>query len=145
MKVILLQDVKGQGKKGDVVDVSDGYAVNFLIKKKLAEEATADKVNAINLKKAADDFHREQEIEEFRKQKTILDGTELNIDVKKGENGKFFGSITSKEIAEELSKQGIAVDKKKIVLTAPIKMTGGYTLEIKLCSGVVAKLKVNIR
>lgn len=144
MKVILTADVKGQGKKGDVVEVNDGYARNFLMKRNLAEEATADKLNALNLKKQALDFHYAQEVAAYRELKEKLDAAELTIEVKKGESGKFFGSITSKEIADALQKQGLIVDKKKIVLTSPIKTPGALTLEVKLHPGITAKLKVTI-
>lgn len=144
MKVILTQDVKGQGKKGDIIEVNDGYARNFLFKKSVAEEATADKLNALSLRKEAADFHHKELVAEFEQLKEKLEKTTLEVNVKKGENGKFFGSITSKEIAEELAKVGLNVDKKKIVLTSPIKNTGAVTLDVKLFAGITAKLNIII-
>lgn len=144
MKVILLQDVKGKGKKGDVIEVNDGYARNFLFSKKLAEVATADSINAIENKKQAEAYHREQEKKLAEEQKTQMDAITLELKVKCGESGKIFGSVTSKEIAEALEKKGIAIDKKKIVIKDSIKNAGVYALEVKLYPGVTATLKVSV-
>ena len=124
MKVILLSDVKGTGKKGQILEVSDGYARNCLLKKKLAVEATASALNENAQKKAA---------EEKR----------IDIGVKCGD-GKMYGSVTTADIAEGLKKQGIEIDKKKIVLKENIKALGVFEIEIKVYAGISAKVKVNI-
>ena len=142
MKVILKEDVKGQGKKGDVVNVNDGYARNFLFPKHLAEEANTANLNSINIKKDAEKFHHEEELKIALKLKEEISAVVLELYLKAGAGGKVFGSITSKEIAETLSLKGHDVDKKKIVLKEPIKCAGEYNIEIKLCQGISAFLKV---
>ncbi len=142
MKVILKQDVKGQGKKGDIVNVNDGYARNFLIPKGLAVEATADAVNSAILKKQAAEYHKEMERKEALAAKQRLDNLTVSLKVKCGESGKIFGSITSAQISDKLSEMGYNVDKKKIVLKEPIKNAGTYTLDVKLYPEITAKLKV---
>lgn len=144
MKVILNQDIKGQGKKGDVVDVSDGYASNFLLPKKLARLADANNLNSVNIKKEADKFRFEQEKAEALKLCEEINKTVIVIPIKCGENGKVFGSITSKEISEYLLKQNLDIDKKKIVLKEPIKNTGKYVLDIKVFPEISAKLNIEI-
>ncbi len=144
MKVLLLQDVKGSGKKGDIVEVSDGYAKNFLIKKSLAKEAN----NSVMLEKASQvaSLERTKKLEKEAAQAIAdkLNNKEFTLHVKLGENGKMFGAITSKEIAEELIKNGFEIDKKQILLDSPIKSTGRYTIEAKLYQGVVAKFMIVI-
>ena len=141
MKVILLEDVKGTGKKGEIVNVSDGYASNFLFPKKLAEEANAGNMNKLNARVQADKNRKESEIEEAKKLSEKIKNIELTLEVKSGENGKLFGSVTSKDIADGLkSKFGIEIDKKKIELQDTIKTLGNYTVEIKLYEGIVTKL-----
>ena len=144
MKVILNQDIKGQGKKGDIIDVSDGYASNFLLPKKLARLADANNLNSANLKKEADKFHLEQEKAEALKLCGKINETVVVIPIKCGENGKVFGSITSKEISEHLLKQNLNIDKKKIVLKEPIKNTGNYVLEVKVFFEISAKLNITV-
>lgn len=144
MKVILLQDVKGTGKKDDVVEVSDGYARNCLFKKKLAVEATAAGVNAINGQKKAAEFHKAEEIRKWRETAASIKGKEVTCFVKCGENGKVFGSVTSKEIADKLSELGYEIDKKKIVLGDTLKTVGVYDAEIKFLPDVSAKIKVKV-
>lgn len=144
MKVILTADVKGQGKKGDVVNVSDGYARNYLFKNGLAEEATATAVNSAKIKKEADDHRRAVERAEAVALAEKLDKTEVTVKIKVGENGKLFGSLNTQAIADALSSQGLTVDKKKIVLTEPIKSLGTYTVTVKPYAEVSAKLKVNV-
>lgn len=142
MKVLLLQDVKGSGKKGDIVNVNDGYAKNFLIKKNLAKPAD----NSVMLEKASKEASIERtkalEKQEAEKKAQELKGKTFKIKAKTGDNGKMFGAITSKEIAEAVTNAGIEVDKKQIYLESNIKMTGEYTIEAKLYSGVVAKFKI---
>lgn len=144
MKVILLQDVKGTGKKDDVVEVSDGYARNCLFKKKLAVEATAAGVNAINGQKKAAEFHKAEEIRKWRETAASIKGKEVTCFVKCGENGKVFGSVTSKEIADKLRELGYEIDKKKIVIGDTLKTVGVYDAEIKFLPDVSAKIKVKV-
>jgi len=142
MKVILKQDVKGQGKKGDIVNVNDGYARNFLIPKGAAEQADANAVNSAVLKKQAQAYHKEQEKKEALAAKQNIDKLTVNLTVKCGENGKIFGSITNAQISDKLQTMGYNVDKKKIVLKEPIKSAGEYNLDVKLYPEIVAKLKL---
>ncbi len=145
MKVILLQDVKGQGKKGEVVDVNEGYARNFLVKKGLAEVATAAKLNDISMKKSAADFHRAEEEKATRELAKTLSGKKFTVKIKAGQNGKVFGSVTTANVSESLAAAGYAVDKKKIVLAQPIKNVGEYEVELKLMEGVSAKITVEVQ
>lgn len=144
MKVILLQDVKGMGKKGEVKNASDGYARNFLLKKGLAIEATNQAMSELNSKNEAVAHHKAEEKKAAENDKARIDGKTLKITAKCGENGKLFGAVTSKELAEQLQKEfSIKVDKKKI--TAPdMKNTGNYSFSVKLYQGVVASLSVEI-
>ncbi len=144
MKVILLQDVKGTGKKGEVIEVSDGYARNFLIKKGLAEEATAVKLNSLNIKNKSIEFHKNEEIKALKQQAENLKGKKITLKIKCGENGKIFGSITTKEIADAVNELGFTVDKKKILLKDSIKNLGIYDVEIKFLPDVSAKIKVEV-
>ena len=144
MKVILLDNIKGVGKKDEVINASDGYARNFLFPKKLALEATKD--NLVKLKAKQDsnqhkkDLEKAKAIEIANKLKEIV----LKIEVKAGDNGKIFGGVTSKEISENLKTQyNIDVDKKKIVLKETIKVLGTVNVDIKLYEGVLYTLKVN--
>lgn len=144
MKVILLQDVKGTGKKNDIKEVNDGYARNFLIKKGLAAEATTAKLNELANKKGAEQFHYEQE-----KQKAVAMGEKLKnitpvLTVKAGEKGKIFGSVTAKEIAEAISTEEYTIDKKNIVLKDPIKNIGEYTVTVKLFKDVSAAFTLKV-
>jgi len=145
MKVILLQDVKGQGKKGDIVNVSDGYARNFLFPKGLAQEANSKNLAEWENKKKAEVLKKQREFEESRKLADRLSKLTVTIKAKSGENGKLFGSVTSKEIADELKKQhNIELDKKKIVLPEPIKNLGTFSLEVKVYPEVSGKLTVKV-
>ncbi|MBR2322849.1 MAG: 50S ribosomal protein L9 [Clostridia bacterium] len=144
MKIILLKDVKGTGKAGEIKEVADGYARNCLIKKGLAEEATSVKINSLNIKKDAQDFHKQEEIKALREQAKKLNGEKVTVKIKCGENGKIFGSITSKEIAESLSEKGFSVDKKKILLKEGIKNLGEYKVDVKFLPDVFAKITVEV-
>jgi len=144
MKVILLQDVKGTGKKGQIIEVSDGFAKNFLFKKNLAKTADSGAVNTLNQQKAAEAFHKEQERQEALRIKKLLEEEVVRLEVKCGEQGKFFGSITSKEIAARLTAMNIAVDKKNIVLDEQIKSPGAHIIDVKLHTDVVAKVKLDV-
>ena len=144
MKVILLKDVKGLGKARDIKEVSDGYARNFLFKQGLAEEATAVKVNSLNIKLNAEDYHRKEEIKALKAQAESINGKTIEVKIKCGENGKIFGSVTSKEIADAVANLGVTVDKKKILLKEPIKNLGSYTVEIRFLAEVSAKITVSV-
>jgi large subunit ribosomal protein L9 len=143
MKVVLLQDVKGQGKKDDLINVSDGYARNFLFPKKLAVEADAKVLNDIKNKEAAKQRRIELEKQAARDTAAKLAGLLVKIKIKEGADGKFYGSVTTKDISEALSEQfGIDVDKRKIVLGESIKSYGTYTVDVKLYPEISGKLNV---
>lgn len=143
MKVILTADVKGSGKKGDVVEVSDGYARNFLIKKGLAKEATASGVNEANQKKAADAFHKAEEIKAMKDLAAKMKGTEVSVPIKVGENGKTFGSVTSAQVVAALTQKGFDIEKKCVKMDAA-KTIGSYTAEIRLMENVSVSVKVHV-
>lgn len=143
MQVVLLSDIKGTGKKGDLVNVSDGYANNFLIKKKLATPATKENINAAKMAQKAEEHKKQVELEEARALQEKINGKTIKLAVKVGENKKLFGSITAKEIAAVLQKDhGFDVDKKKIVLSEPIKDLGQYEVDIKVFAGMTSKIFV---
>jgi len=143
MKVVLLQDVKGQGKKGDIVNVSDGYARNFLFPRKLAEEATADTLNSIKLRDEAAKRRLELERAAARELVSKLEGMPVKIFMKSGAGGKLFGSVTAKEIADGMKKQyGTEIDHRKIVLDNPIKTFGTFEVKVKLMPEIAGKLFV---
>lgn len=145
MKVILLDNIKGVGKKDEIINASDGYARNFLLPKKLAVEANSANMSKLKAKQDSNQYRKNVEKEEAQKIAEKLKGILLKISVKAGENGKIFGSITSKEIAENLKSQyQIEVDKKKIELKEPIKTLGIFTVQIRLYEGVVGNLKVQM-
>lgn len=144
MKVVLLADVKGHGKKGELCNVSDGYARNFLFPKKLAIEANNAALNELKNREEAAAHHKKEEIAAAQNTANALNGKEVVIKAKAGSNGKLFGSVTSKEIAAEIkNKLGIEIDKKKMSV-ADIKNFGEYTAEIKLYQGIVAKITVKV-
>ena len=145
MKVILLQDVKGQGKKGEVVDVNEGYARNFLVKKGLAEIATASKLNDLTQKKSAAEFHKAEEVKATKKLAEEIKGKTFTVKIRAGQNGKVFGSVTAGNISDALSAAGYDVDKKKVVLSQPIKMLGSYDIDLKLMEGVTSKIIVVVQ
>ena len=145
MKVILLQDVKGTGKKGELVEVSDGFAQNFLLKQKKAKIADNTAINQKSMADSAKQFHYNQELEQAKELAKKLKEVVLSFEMKAGDNGKIFGSITSAEIADELKKQGFEVSKKQIALDSPIKFAGKYTVDAKLFVGVVAKIQIEVR
>ena len=144
MQVILLQDVKGQGKKGELIDVNEGYARNFLVKKGFAEVATPAKINDLKQKKAAADYHKQEEVKAMHALASELKGKTFTVRIKVGQGGKVFGSVTGANISEALSAAGYDVDKKKIVLKDPIKNVGEYPVEIRLMEGVSAKITVSV-
>jgi len=143
MKVILLQDVKSLGKKGEVVNVSDGHARNMLLPKKLGIEATSKNLNDLKLKRANDDKVAKENLEAAKDYKAELETKEVRVSIKVGEGGRTFGSVSTKEIAEEAKAQlGYDIDKKKMQLPNPIKELGTTSVAIKLHPKVVAQLKV---
>jgi len=145
MKVLLEQDVKGTGKQGQIVEVSDGYARNFLLPRKLASPADAASINAANIKKSAAQHKKFVAGVEAREQAKKLSGVIVRIPAKVGDNGKFFGSITSKEIAAALNDQyKMDIDRKKIALAEPIKALGSQQVSVKLFEGVEAKFTVEV-
>ncbi len=144
MKVILTKDVKGSGKKGDIIEVSDGYATNFLIKKGFAVKATNETLN-INAGQKASIQHKIdveraacQELAEKLKKATVI------LKLKSGENGKIFGSITAKEIADQLNQKGLNVEKKQLVIDSAIKVPGIYTITAKLYKDISAKFQLRV-
>lgn len=146
MKVILLQDVKGLGKKGQVVNASDGYARNFLFPKKAAAEATEGNMKTLKEQKTSQEMKKQQELEEAKNLAKQLEKSSIEIKAKAGDGGRLFGSVTSKDLAEVLEKQyKIKIDKRKIVLPEPIRELGVRHVEVKVYPGVVGKLKVSIK
>lgn len=144
MKVILTKDVKGQGKKGDVINVSDGYAKNFLLRNGLATEATATNLNSLKLSKEADEHRRAVEKAEAVALAEKLGSMNLVIPLKVSETGKIFGALTAQMICDELSKQGVNIDKRKIVLNEPIKTVGAFRVTVKPYAEVSATLNVEV-
>ena len=145
MKVILKQDVKGTGKKGEILDVSDGFAKNFLFKKGLAEPASSTAVNVLTMQKEAEARRRAEEIAAIRENAKKMDKATVTVPIRCGENGKVFGSVTSKEIAARLAESGYEVEKKKILLKEPIKQAGEYNVEIRFMEGVSCKITVIVK
>ena len=145
MKVILLEDVKSLGKKGDLVEVSAGYARNFILPKKKGVEASSKNINDLKLQKAHKDKVAAEQLEAARNLRTEIEKKELALSIKVGENGKAFGAISSKELAQAVKDQfGLTVDKKKIVIDEPIKALGDHEVKIKLHPKVTAALKVKV-
>lgn len=145
MKVILLSDIKGVGKKDQIINANDGYARNYLFPKKLAVEATTGNLSNLKAKQESNQYRKDMQKEEAIKLSEKLNTIVLNIRVKAGENGKIFGGVTAKEIADNLKTQyNIEIDKKKINLSETIKVIGTRTVDIRLYEGVIAKLKVNV-
>lgn len=144
MKVILLQDVKKLGKKGDVIESSDGYARNYLFPRKLAQEANNNNLHVLNVKKENERKKKLAELEAAQKLATELKGKEVTINAKSGDSGRLFGAITSKDVAEQINKKfNLSIDKKKISMET-IKVAGGYEIEIKLYPEVTTKMRVII-
>ena len=145
MKVILLQDVRGKGKKGQMLEVSDGYARNFMLPRKLAIEATADSINTMRMTDKANQEKRQKEREEAFATAGKLKNLTVTVKAKGGGAGRLFGSVTTQEISEALHKEHkITVDKRKIVLDETIKTVGLYTVKCKLGYEITADLKVKI-
>lgn len=145
MKVILQKDIKSVGKKGQILDASDGYARNYLLPKKLAVIADATNLNELKTKQDANKYKRDMTMANAKELVKKMKSFELTFKIKAGENGKTFGSVTAKDIADELNKKYfVEVDKKKIGLADAIKTIGVYTIDVKLFEGIVGKLKVTV-
>ncbi|MBO4988411.1 MAG: 50S ribosomal protein L9 [Lachnospiraceae bacterium] len=146
MKIILLQDVKSVGKKGDIIDANDGYARNFLIPKKMGVPANAENMNTLKLQKSNEAKVAQEQLEEAQRFAKELETKEVVLAIKAGEGGKTFGSVSSKEIANAYKEQcGITIDKKKIQLPESIKNFGVYEVKIKLHPKVTGTLKVKVK
>lgn len=145
MDIILIQDVKALGKKGEIVKVSDGYARNFILPKKLGMEATKQNLYELNEQKAAEAKRQKEILEEAQAQAKKLEALTIKVSIKAGEGGKTFGSISTKEIAAAVKEQyGLDLDKKKLVLNDPIKNAGSYTVPVKLHPQVSAEMTVKV-
>lgn len=145
MQIILLEDVKNLGKKGDIVDVSDGYARNFVLPKKLGVEASPKNRNDLKLQKANAEKIAKEQLEAAKELAGVLETKEVRLTMKSGEGGKAFGSVSSKEIAQAAKAQcGLELDKKRIQLSEPIKALGVYEVGVKLHPKVTGKLKVKV-
>lgn len=145
MKLILLENIKGVGKKDEIINANDGYARNYLLPKKLAVEANNANMATLKAKQDSNAFKKQEDKKNAEELKEKLSKLTLKIEVKAGENGKIFGGVTAKEIAEQLEKQyKISIDKRKIELKETIKNLGATIVEIKLFEGVVGTLKVNV-
>ncbi len=142
MKVILKADVKGQGKKGEIINVSDGYARNFLFKNNLAAEATASTLNSARISAEAAEHRKAVEKAAAQELKKKLDSETVTVKIKVGESGKLFGALNTQNIADALSAKGYEVDKKKIVIAEPIKALGRYSVTVKCYAEISAKLTV---
>lgn len=144
MKVILNVDLKGKGKKGDVVEVNSGYANNYLFKQGIAKPATAINLNENKGLKDAQTFHLQKEVEKWQAVANQIKQKSIDIKINVGENGKIFGSVTKNEIVDKLKEQGIEIDKKQITDFVPIKAIGVYEIGIQLFKEVSCKVKVNV-
>lgn len=145
IKVVLLQDVKKVGKKGDIVELSDGYARNYILAKKLGKEATSTAINDVKLKKAANERRRAEELQEAQELGKKLKEMSVTLKMKSGEGGKTFGSISTKEIAKAVKEQlDLELDKKKMQLKVPIKSIGTHKVIIKLHPKVTTELTVKV-
>ena len=143
MKVLLNADVKGTGKKGDVVEVADGFGKNFLLKKGLASPATAANVNEAMQKKSAQEFHKAEEVKALKALAGQINGKTVSVKIKTGENGKTFGSVSTSHVAAALANIGFDIDKKKIKMDS-VKTLGAFQAEVRLMEGVSAKITVNV-
>ena len=144
MKVVLLQDVKSIGKKDQLVNVSDGYARNFLFPRKLAKEATQGAINDVKTKESAKAHHKQEEINAANEVKAKIDGKIVALKAKAGKEGKLFGAVTSKDVAAEMKQQlGVDIDKKKLVMD-DIKLFGSYDCAVKIYPEITAKISVKV-
>ena len=145
MKVVLLEDVKSLGKKGDIVEVSEGYARNFIIPKKKGVEANQENLNTLKLQKANEEKIAKEKLEAAKELAAKLNEASVSLTIKGGKDGRTFGSVSSKEIEEAIKSQlGLEIDKKKLVITEPIKTFGNHEVKVKLHKDVTAALKVKV-
>lgn len=144
MQVILLEDVKALGKKGQVVNVNDGYARNFILPKKLGIEASSKNMNDLKLQKANEEKIKKEQLEQAKEQAKRIEAASVTVSIKSGEGGKIFGSVSTKEIAAAAEKAGLVIDKKKMLLDEPIKSLGTHIVQVKLHKDVTAKLTVKV-
>ncbi len=145
MKVILLADVKGQGKKGELINTSDGYARNFLFPRKLAKPADAGAIKEVEMKKESEAFHFAEEQKKANETKAFLADKQLVFKTTGGADGRLYGAITTKDISDKLEKDlGLKIDKRMISIKDTIKMAGTYTAKIKLFQGIVADLQISV-
>ena len=145
MKVVIKQDVRNLGKKGELVETSDGYARNFLFPRNLAAEADNKAMNELKNAESSKQFKIDTQIKQATASKNKLEGQVFKMTAKAGSNGRLFGSVTSKEIAQEIKKQyAISVDKRKVTLDTDIKAFGTYNAKVKLYNGIVANIKVQV-
>ena len=144
MRVVLLKDVKGTGKKGEIKEVADGFAKNFLFKNNFAKLADKSAINENQFQNEAAKYHKQQEILAAKELAKKLEGKNVSLKIKCGENGKTFGSVTSKEISEALEKINLPLDKKKIEIKEPIKAVGKYNVIAKIYPEISAKFVVNV-
>ncbi len=146
MKVILLKDIQGTGKKDQIVEVSDGYGRNYLLPRKLAKEASAEALNALEKSRSADKHREEVRRQEAEIKARELKGKVVQLEVKGGENGKLFGSVTTDQIAAALKAQhGVDIDKRRLELEEPIKSAGQYFVTLKLVAGISTRMIVNVK
>lgn len=143
MKVILTADVKGKGKKGELINVSDGYARNYLFPNKLAQEANATAMNELKNRESSQAHKLAEEKKVAEELKAKIDGKTVTLHAKAGASGKLFGAVTSKEVAEEFKKQGVEIDKRKIVMN-DIKTYGSVQADVKIYNGITAKITVSV-
>ena len=145
MKVVLLEDVKSLGKKGDIVEVSEGYARNFIIPKKKGVEANQANLNTLKLQKANEEKIAKEKLEAAKELAAKLNEASVSLTIKGGKDGRTFGSVSSKEIEEAIKSQlGLEIDKKKLVIAEPIKTFGNHEVKVKLHKDVTAALKVKV-
>ena len=144
MQIILLEDVKALGKKGQIVNVNDGYARNFILPKKLGVEANGKNMNDLKLQKANEEKVKKEQLEQAQEYAKKVEATVVNVTIKSGEGGKTFGSVSTKEIAAAAEKAGLKLDKKKMMLDEPIRSLGTHIIQVKLHKDVTAKLTVKV-
>jgi large subunit ribosomal protein L9 len=145
MKLILAKDVPALGKAGEVVEVKEGYARNYLLPRGLAREATSGQMKSLNLEHEAKERRQAREFEEARRRVASLQAKDVEVQAKAGEGGRLFGSITAADVADALSRRGVEVSKKQIVLEDPIKTIGSYKVDVKVSHGLHATVTVNVR
>lgn len=144
MKVILIQDLKGRGHKGDVIEINSGYANNYLFKQGIAKPATATNLNENQGLKESQSFHHQQEVEKWQKVADTIKGKSIDVKINVGENGKIFGSVTKNEIVDKLKEFNIDIDKRQIIDFPPIKAVGLYDISIQFIKEVNCKIKINV-